>query len=331
MRILVVGGTGFLGGAAARAGLAAGHKVTVMTRSGQNVAAGAAVLIADRDQALPDLKGQFDAVIDTCGYAPDMVTRLLQAVGQVHYVFVSSISVYDDMTVPQLGETAHAPPATPDDLNVAAAVAPALRGVADPYGASYGRLKRSCEIAAEQGSDGNCALIRLGLIVGPGDYTDRFTWWVRRCDQDGPLTVPGPPERDIQLIDVDDAAHFLVMAAEKNQSGVFHLTGQPMSMHDMLHTICVETGKAVDIDYQPFSVFTDAGIRHWTDLPFVVPDETNVPHMLNVSTAKAVDVGLRIRPLAQTVRAVLAWDRGRRSIALQAGMSPEQETLVARF
>uniref|UniRef100_A0AAN0NM29 NAD-dependent epimerase/dehydratase family protein n=1 Tax=Yoonia rhodophyticola TaxID=3137370 RepID=A0AAN0NM29_9RHOB len=192
MRILIVGGTGFLGSATARAAVAGGHQVTVMTRSGRNVATSAQALIADRTSDVPDLRGQFDAVIDTCGYAPDMVARLLQATGPVRYVFVSSISVYDDMSVAQFDETATASAATQDDLDLAAAVEPALRCVADPYGASYGRLKRSCEIAAEEGSEGNCALIRLGLIVGPEDYTDRFTWWVRRCDQDGPLAVPGP-------------------------------------------------------------------------------------------------------------------------------------------
>ncbi|MEL6838213.1 MAG: NAD-dependent epimerase/dehydratase family protein [Pseudomonadota bacterium] len=328
MRILIVGGTGFLGRATAEAAIAAGHDVTVMTRSGANVADGATTLIADREAELPDMTGEYDAIIDTCGYAPDMVTRLAQATGPVHYVFVSSISVYDDMSTPQFDETANAPAATEDDLALAANVDPALRCTADPYGGSYGRLKRSCEIAADAAFSGQCTHIRLGLIVGPRDYTDRFTWWVRRCDQDEPVLAPTPPDRNIQIIDVRDAGAFLVKMAEQRVCDTFHLTGQPMTIDAMLHEMLAQTGRRTTVDYLAFAQFTKAGMRHWTDLPLIVPDDPAFAQMLNVSTAKAIKAGLTTRPLAETVQSVLTWDRANRDHNLSCGMSPADETAV---
>ncbi len=328
MRILIVGGTGFLGKAAAEAAIVSGHDVTVMTRSGINVAEGATTLIADREGELPDLKGQFDAIIDTCAYAPDMVTRLAKAAEPVHYVLVSSISVYDHMAVPQFDETASAPAATEEDVALAASVEPALRGTATPYGASYGRLKRSCEIAADAAFAGQCTHIRLGLIVGPRDYTERFTWWVRRCDQDGPIIAPAPADRPIQIIDVRDAGAFLVKMAQDRTCDTFHLTGQPMTLGTMLDSIRAQTGKTTSVEYLPLAVFTKAGMRHWTDLPLIVPDDPAFAQILNVSTAKAVAAGLTTRPLAETIQSVLAWDRTHRNTALGCGMSPENEAAV---
>ncbi|WP_341367436.1 NAD-dependent epimerase/dehydratase family protein [Yoonia sp. BS5-3] len=329
MRILIVGGTGFLGKATAEAAVAAGHHVTVMTRSGRNVAKGAQSLIADRTAPLPDLSGQFDAVIDTCAYAPDMVRQLAQAVGCVHYCLVSSISVYDQMTVPQFDESAHAPPATDADLALADAVPAALRGKADPYGAAYGRLKRSCELAAEDAFAGRCTHIRLGLIVGPQDYTDRFTWWVRRLDRDGLAYVPGPEDRNMQIIDVRDAAAFLLKATAAQNCDTFHLTGQPMGFATMLAGILGQTGKDVAITYLPLAAFTAAGQRHWTDLPLILPDDPAFAQMLNVSTAKAQKAGLVTRALAETVLSVLGWDRARRDHPLICGMPAEAEAQVA--
>ncbi|MEJ6404733.1 NAD-dependent epimerase/dehydratase family protein [Yoonia sp. 2307UL14-13] len=330
MRILVIGGTGFLGGAATRAGLTGGHDVTVMTRSGRNVAPGAAVLIADRMGDLPDLTGQFDAVIDTCGYAPDMIDRLKLVLGDVHYIFVSSISVYDDLSLPEMDETAAASSATDEDLQFAADLPMEKRGNSMAYGAAYGRLKRAAEEAVVTNFGDEAALIRLGLIVGPGDYMDRFPYWVRRCDEDRPLIVPGPENRLVQIIDIADAGAFMVRLAEAEQGGVFNLTGRPMRFLDMLDAICAETKVDVPITTAPLSVFTDVGAEPWGHLPLVLPDKPEVAHMLNVSIAKAESAGLTFRPLAETVQDVLAWDRGRRGIALKCGMPVEMEAAVRK-
>ena len=277
---------------------------------------------------MPDLKGQFDAVIDTCGYAPDMVERLAQVIGPVHYVFVSSISVYDDMSTPQFDETASAPAATEKDLQLAAGVAQELRGTAGPYGTSYGRLKRSCEITAEAAFAGQCTLIRLGLIVGPRDYTDRFTWWVRRCDSDDPLLAPGPIDRSIQIIDVRDAANFLVTMAETGKCDTFNLTGDPFTIETMLAAICAVARRQTPVTFCPLDVFARAGLRHWTDLPLIVPDDPKFANMLNVSVKKARAVGLVTRPILETIQSVLDWDRQNRDRGLSCGMSPAQDAAV---
>ncbi|WP_411892117.1 NAD-dependent epimerase/dehydratase family protein [Yoonia sp. SDW83-1] len=330
MRILIVGGTGFLGGATARAAITAGHDVTVMTRSGKGVADGAATLIADRTQELPDLQGQFDAVIDTCGYAPDMVSTLAHAVGNVHHVFVSSISVYDDLSEPGLDEIASASAATSEQREEAADVDPALRGTAEPYGAAYGPLKRSCEDAAIAGFGDKATLIRLGLIVGPGDYTDRFTWWIRRCDRGGALPVPDPPKRPIQLIDVEDAAQFMLHLAERGKGGTFNLTGKPITFQAMLDAIIAETKGKPDLKWTPLKTFTDAGLAPWADLPLIVPDKPTARHMLNVSTGSARAAGLTCRPLRETIQRTLQWDHAQRDTPLKCGMSAEAEQMVLK-
>ncbi len=304
MRLLVVGGTVFLGGAVARAGVASGHDVTVMTRSGLNVATGAKTLIANREQP-NDLRGRFDVVIDTCGYAPDMVTHLAGSVGDVHFVFVSSISVYEDLSEPLMAESGSAPAATPVQLQLASEVPSELRGTSEPYGAAYGPLKRSCEETALAAFGDSASLIRLGLIVGPGDYTDRFTWWVRRCDAGGVLPVPAPRERHVQIIDVRDAAVFLLHLAEQRLGGVFHVTRQPIAFADLLAEIATETSVPLDPEYLPLSDFTDAGLEPWADLPLILPDDTSVAHMQNVSVSRATAAGLTFRPSKDTIRDTL--------------------------
>lgn len=327
MRILIVGGTGFLGGATARAAVDAGHDVTVMSRSGRNVAPGAATLIADRNDALPDLSDQFDAVIDTCAYTPDMVQRLAAALGSAHYVLVSSISVYAEFSEPNIDEMAPAPEATAADLDLAAGVAPDQRAQAGAYGADYGPLKRSCELAASAFGD-RASLIRLGLIVGPEDYTDRLTWWVRRCDQGGTMAVPEPRDRLIQLIDVADAADFMLHLAEQQQPGTFNLTGRPVTMETLLAEIMAKSGTQPDLRWTPLHHFTEAELSAWSDLPLIVPAQPSFAHMQNISTTRVQAAGLTCRPLRDTIRRTLAWDRDQRQVPLKSGMTPEAERAV---
>ncbi len=323
MRVLVVGGTGFLGAAAARAVVRAGHDVTVLTRGGKPVTEGAGALVADR-MDLPDLRGQFDAVIDTCAYIPGHVDRLRDALGAIsQYVIVSSISAYDDLSEPGADETAPASPAT------AAQVATHVEGLggvdAAAYGADYGPLKRSCELRALDWVPG-AALIRLGLIVGPEDYMDRFTWWLRRLDEGG--TVPVPEGTTVQLIDVEDAGQFLAHLLDNGTGGALNVTGDPMPLRDMLDAINKETGAGTILSPRPLHAFVDAEVAFWSDLPMVVPPDAKAAGMLQVKTDRAKAAGLTTRPLEETIRATLAWDRSRRDKSLACGMSPTQEAAV---
>jgi 2'-hydroxyisoflavone reductase len=165
-------------------------------------------------------------------------------------------------------------------------------------------------------------LIRLGLIVGPGDYTDRFTWWVRRADQGGELALPAPADRAVQFIDVRDAARFLLHLAETGQGGPFNVTGQPMGLADLIGQMVAVAGSGTQACTRPLSAFLDAGITPWTGLPLVLPDDPAIAGMLQVDTARARTAGLTTRPLQETISAVLDWDRTRRDVALVCGFDP---------
>lgn len=321
MRILVVGGTGFLGGAIALVARAAGHDVTVLARGETPPGHDIAMIRADR-MDLPDLP-PFDAVLDTCAYAPGMVTALRSAIGAAHYVIVSSISVYDALPEPQMDETALASAADGAALALAAAVPPMERANAAAYGAAYGPLKRACEEVA-----GRATVLRLGLIVGPGDYTDRFTWWVRRMDQGGVVPVPHPPERPLQVIDVRDAARFALHLAEQRGVGTFNLTGPARPFETILAQMADAAGRTPDLEWCGLDQFTNEGIEPWVDLPLVVPTTTPKRHMMDVSIERAKAAGLTCRPLSETIHDVLTWDRSRRDTPLSAGMSADQEARV---
>lgn len=318
MRVLIVGGTGFLGGAIAQAAQQAGHDVTILARGVTPQTTELPMIKADR-MALPALPA-FDAVIDTCAYAPDMVTTLRAATPDAHYTMVSSISVYDALPQPNMDEATPASTASPEHLSLAAGIAPDRRADAGAYGQAYGPLKRACEIAAK-----NAAIVRLGLIVGPGDYTDRFTYWVRRMDMAGPVPVPAPMDRPVQVIDVRDAADFVLSLAERRRVETLNLTGKARPFGDILQRMAQVAGQTPDLHWRPLETFVDHGLNAWTDLPLILPSDTPKTHMMNVSIDRAVALGLSQRPLADTIRSTLDWDRARRATPLTAGMTPAAE------
>ncbi len=322
MRLLVVGGTGFLGGAVARRALNAGHEVTVLSRGRIAAPEGAKTIVAERSGPLPDLAG-FDAVVDTCAYRPDQVTHLLDAIGTTFYVLVSSISAYGDMSQPMTDETAETPHATPEQLRDAMTVKLTHGADAAAYGPAYGPLKASCEGAA---ANHPTAVIRLGLIVGPRDYTDRFTWWVRRMDMGGIVPVPIPEERLVQLIDVGDAAKFLLHLARNQMLGTYNVTGQATSLLPLLRKM----NPSAELRPLPLSAFTEAGVRPWNDLPLILPEIDRVAGMMNVSIERALGAGLTFRPIEETIEAIRAWDRSRRDVDLKCGLTREQEAEVLK-
>ena len=320
MRLLVVGGTGFLGSAITRTAVGDGHNVTILTRGNSKAPDGAKSIVAERTGPLPDLTS-FDAVIDTCAYRPDQVRHLLSAIGDAFYVMVSSISAYGDMSQPQLTEETATPLASDDQLAEAMKVTVETGVDAAAYGAAYGPLKASCEDATKGRPT---ALIRLGLIVGPGDYTDRFTWWVRRMDLGGVVPVPGPEDRLVQLIDVRDAARFLLHLATNKHAGVFNVTGSPQPLPALLRSM----NPATELQLYPLDRFTNANLGPWNDIPLVLPEKPSVSQMLNVSIDRALAAGLSFRPMAETIADTLDWDRTRRNVALTCGMSPEDEASI---
>lgn len=289
-------------------------------------------LRVDRYGSLAVLKDQrFDYVFDTCAYAPDSVQSLLQSLKPAiqRYVFVSSASVYGDFSKPRIAETTPVPTAAEADFEVARNIPVNDRASAFAYGASYGPLKRACELVAQQHLGDKALVLRSGLLVGEGDYTDRLTWWVRRIDEGGKVPAPNPQERAVQMIDVRDAAAFAVhAAADAKLSGIYNLTGEPFSLATLLQTLIDLSASGAELVWVDEQKFEQAGIEPWSELPLIVPAGEQFRCFLQIDTARARRDGLACRPIAETVGQILGWDRANRSRPLKCGISREKERAV---
>ena len=293
MKLLVLGGTKFLGRAAVEAALARGDEVTLFNRGETNPELFPEVekLRGDRDGGLSALEGrEWDAVIDPSGYVPRVVRASAELLrGSVgHYVFVSSASVYAEPYVPGFDESAP----TVELEN------PESEDVIGDYGA----LKAACERVVGEVFPDASTNVRAGLIVGPHDQSGRFTYWPLRISLGGPVLAPAPPEQLVQFVDVRDLGAWLVDAAARRVSGTFNATGEPIR----LDTVLAACGDAelVWVDEQ---FLLDQGIGPWMELPLWVPREAAA--FLQMSVAAAVAAGLRFRPVEETARDTLAWAR----------------------
>ncbi len=307
MHLLVLGGTRFLGRHVAELALQRGHRLTLLHRgrSGSGLFPQAEHLIADRNTDLSVLAGRrFDAVVDTSAYWPRQVqAAAAQLAGHVgHYQLVSSISVYAQPQQVPLDEDAAL--ATLDD--------PQTETVT---GATYGGLKVLCEQAAVAAYGAQrCLLPRPGLLVGPHDPTERFTWWVRRLLRATPgseVLAPGEPGTPVQFIDARDAAAWMLLQAETGGHGAFNLTGpaQPLSMGTLLHTACATLAAeaAPSLTWVSEAFVEAQGVAPWSDLPVWLPQPLAGLHRTDIG--RALRSGLRCRPLAQTLADTAAWAR----------------------
>ncbi|MGB4869416.1 MAG: SDR family oxidoreductase [Candidatus Promineifilaceae bacterium] len=300
MKLLILGGTRFLGRALVDAALDAGHELTLFNRGQSNPDLYPQVeqIRGSRDGGLAGLHGrQWDAVIDTCGYVPRLVgdsARLLaDAVG--HYTFISSISVYRDFAAP--GITEDSPLATMADETVE-----------EITGETYGPLKVLCEQTISEAMNGRALHVRAGLIVGPHDPTDRFSYWPYRIAQGGRVLAPGNPDAPVQFIDVRDLAAWTVQATAQTLRGPFNATGPDhrLSMRATLETCRQALGSDASFVWvdEPFLLAHD--VAPWTDLPlWVTSDESEGFGTVNCGNAQ--QAGLVYRPLAQTAQDTLAW------------------------
>jgi 2'-hydroxyisoflavone reductase len=283
VRLLVLGGTKFLGRHAVAAALADGHEVTTFTRGRTNpdLFPEAEHLTGDRDGGLDALRGrEWDGVVDTSGYVPRVVRQsaeLLRAAVQ-HYVFVSTISVY----------------AEPDELDD-----PATENIEQHYGA----LKRACERVVEEVYGERSARVRAGLIVGPHDPTDRFTYWPRRLAAGGDVLAPGDPQQPLQVIDARDLAAWLVRLALDGPGGTFDATGEQTTLGAVLEQLR-SGAQLVWVDGQRV---LDAGVQPWMELPLWLPRDAW--ELMERDVSAAVAAGLSFRPLEETARDTFEWDR----------------------
>ncbi len=323
MNLLIIGGTVFLGRHIVEAALERGHTVTIFTRGKHNPDLFPEVekLVGDRNDDLSALQGRrWDAAIDTCGYFPRQLraTAGLLADAVEHYTFVSSISVYRDFSKPEMDESG--PVAIIEDPTVE-----------EITGETYGALKALCEEAAEQAMPGRVLSVRAGLIVGPNDPTDRFTYWPHRIALGGEVVAPGDGAEPTQFIDVRDLAGWIVRMAEQRKAGIYNATGPdaPVPMSELLEACKRVSGSDAKLVWVDKSFLIDQGAALWSEIPMSVPDTEDSAGFSRVSCARAVADGLTFRTVEQTIADTLAWDRTRPADQeLRAGLSPEKERQI---
>jgi 2'-hydroxyisoflavone reductase len=305
-KILILGGTGFLGPAVVEAATARGHTLTLFNRGKTRPTLFPDVekLHGDRDpKKEPGLKAlegrKWDAVIDDCGYYPRMVTASAQLLGPnvKTYVYISSISCYAKNDAEGADETSAL--ATISD--------PTVEDMGKDY-ANYGGLKALCEQAAEKAMPGRVAVVRPGYIVGPGDFSDRFTYWPVRFARGGDVIVPGDPSDPIQIIDVRDLAEWLVKLAEDGTTGRFNAAGpaKRMSWGDVIEACKEAGGKEARVHWVKADQLEKLELN---DFPIWAPYSGDSKGFHTWSNARAVKAGLKFRPVKETAKDTLAWFR----------------------
>jgi 2'-hydroxyisoflavone reductase len=336
MRLLLLGGTQFLGRHVVEIGLGRGHEVTVFTRGRRalpdELRDRVSALFGDRDprigSGLDALgHGQWDAVIDTSGYVPRIVnaSATLLAPRVARYLFVSSISVYEKLDRAGLDENATlATLETPDSEEIAK---------------HYGPLKAACEAVVTGTFGARATLVRPGLIVGPHDPTDRFAYWPARfihpqlLGARGPYAVaPAPRERPLQFIDARDLAGWMLDLVEHDTTGTFNATSSPRQWtFGELVDSCVAAAQSPPAPlWVPDTVLLDFHVAPWIGLPLWIPaSETDGAGLHEVSVDRARDAGLSTRPLANTVRDTAAWLLRRENVgAWQKVLSDARERQI---
>jgi 2'-hydroxyisoflavone reductase len=310
VKLLVLGGTKFLGRHIVEAALERGHGVTIFHRGKTNRGLfGDRVeeVLGDRDGRLEALaSGRWDAVVDTSGYFPRIVgaSAKLLAERADHYTFVSSISVYADFST---GPHEGSPLRKLEDETV--------EELGDEY-QYYGGLKALCERAVEREFPGRTAVVRPGLIVGPHDPTDRFTYWPERLARGGKILAPGPPDRLVQFVDVRDLAAWIVRLVEERRTGVFNATSEGVSWGELL--------AGAEVTWVSDGFLVEHRVGEWIELPLWIADPEWVGHH-HADVSRAVAAGLRFRPVAETVRDTAEWAATRGEHEPEAGLAPARE------
>ena len=330
LRILILGGTGFTGPYQVRYALRRGHKVTTFNRGKTHpgeLPSEVEQLIGDRNGKLDALKGRkWDVAIDNPTTLPAWVRDAAEILkGNVdRYVFISTISVYAD-TSKGVDETAplakyHGPDPYKETLE-------AMK--ASGY-KTYGPLKALSEQEAEKWFPGKTLIIRPGLIVGPGDETDRFTYWPLRLDRGGEVLAPGAPTDPVQFIDARDLAEWTIRMAENRETGIYNATGpaKPLGIGEMLDQIKGALKSDAKFTWVPAEFLKEQKVEAWSDMPVWAGDELG---LARTNINRALGKGLTFRPLTETARDTLSWFKSQpqdRQSKMKAGITPEREAEV---
>jgi 2'-hydroxyisoflavone reductase len=326
MRVLLIGGTAFVGRHIAAAAIDAGHDVTVFHRgkTGADLFPAAAHLTGDRDEDLSALaSASWDATIDVCAYFPRQVRSLATALGGRGgtHVFISSVSAYSPSVPPNYDESA--PLAAIDDIEAT-----------EVTNENYGGLKVACEQVSTELFGPDTTIIRPTYVIGPYDRSYRFTWWVDRLARGGMVLAPGDPDDPIQLIDARDQSAFVVSLLERSVTGTFHTVSPapPFGFGQMLAAIAAEVAPpGTELTWVP----SDFLLEHGVDgalLPLWAEGEGDAANMSRANPARAFAAGLTPRPLRETVADIRAEDRvsgtGHPGVGISAAREAE---LLARW
>jgi 2'-hydroxyisoflavone reductase len=323
LNILILGGTGFTGPHQIGYAVARGHRITVFNRGRRQADLPKSVkhLTGDRNGQLEALKGtdKWDVVIDN----PTTFPRWVRTTGEIlkgrtdQYVFISTLSVFDKWNIPEMDESA--PLATMPD--------PAVEEMR-----YYGAMKALAEQESERWYPGKVTVIRPGLIVGPRDETDRFTYWPVRIARGGEVLCPGDPNGGAQIIDARDLAEWTVRMCEERKYGIYNATGprSPLTQAEMIAGIRAALPGSLEVSFTwpDLKFIEEQKVRPWADLPVWIPNTGDTQYWGKAIVAKAVAAGLTFRPLAETARDTLEWHRTRPSEAqakLRAGLTADRE------
>jgi 2'-hydroxyisoflavone reductase len=333
LRLLVLGGTLFLGRHVVESALDRGHEVTLFTRGRTNpdLFPDAEHVVGDRDGGLSPLAGrEWDAVIDPSGYLPRVVAASVEllAAATGHYTFVSSISAYRDFG--QVGFDEDYPTGDlPDDHG-------------ENVDRFYGPLKAACERVATATFPDRSLVVRAGLIVGRYDWTNRFGWWMRRVADGGDVVLPDANPWPIQVVHGRDLADWMLKQAESGGTGTFNATGpeEPLAMDDVLAAARNVSGSDARFVKVDEDFLLERGVEPFDDLPLwlALPKNPDFAGFFRADIGRAVTAGLRFRPLADTVAEALAWERERAGApekdygpqALARGLDPAREAELLR-
>ena len=325
LKVLILGGTSFLGPYLIEELQEHGHEVTVFNRGTQNSSLSSTVekLQGNRDGDLKALEGRrWDAIIDTSGHLPRVVEASSKILAEAthHYTFISTIGVYENFSKLDMDE----------DYPLAKLSDETSEEITEK---TYGALKACCEDVICRYFPNRSLIIRPGLIVGPLDPTDRFAYWPIRVMEGGKILAPGKPTQNLQFIDVRDLAKWIVLMIERQAIGIYNATGPaiPITFGQLIEK-CQEFSKNnAAIQWVDEDFLIENEVQDWSEVPLWLSYKRNMPGFLNINVQKAIHAGLTLRPLSETISSVLSWDSSRENIKRQAGLDREKEKDLLRL
>lgn len=316
MKILMLGGTSFVGRHIVEELISKGHEVVLFNRGKSNPGIFPELkrIVGDRRRDAAKLTDEkWDAVIDTSAYTPADLRPVLENITTDHYTFISTISVYDDFK--------HG--AVTENSSVFQQEVESDKVTSD----TYGPLKTMCEQLIEERVGDKALIIRPGIVIGPYDPTDRFAYWAMKLSGKGTVLIPGSKERKVQWIDARDLAEFTVAQLEKKLLGVFNVAADPMAMEEFVAQVMLGEPKTVWVDDR---FLAESGLQAF-EMPFWIPLSEDFPEgFILADNKKAKSVGLTFRPVKQSAQDTLEWI-GKEGISqLKAGISEEKERALLK-